>query len=153
YKELTIPAGPGGAFRIERNALHIWPRGDFMMIALPNSDGSFTCTLFWPYEGPNSFAALKTEKEIVGFFEEQFPDAVGLLPNLVEEFTPTPTGGLVTIRCRPWHAGDRVALVGDACHAVVPFLGQGMNAAFEDCSVLVRCLAEHPDDRARALAE
>lgn len=141
YKELTIPAGPGGSYRMEKHALHIWPRGDFMMIALPNLDGSFTCTLFWPFEGPGSFAALQTGGEVLAFFREQFPDAVPLIPTLAGDFLANPTGSLVTIRCQPWHLG-RAVLVGDACHAVVPFLGQGMNAAFEDCTVLVRCLAE-----------
>jgi kynurenine 3-monooxygenase len=141
YKELTIPAGPGGAHRIEKHALHIWPRGSFMMIALPNQDGSFTCTLFWPFEGPNSFAALRTEADVLGFFRSQFGDAVPLLPALADEFLSNPTGSLVTIRCQPWHAG-RAVLLGDACHAVVPFLGQGMNAAFESCTVLYQCLLE-----------
>jgi kynurenine 3-monooxygenase len=141
YKELTIPAGTGGAYRMEKHALHIWPRGNFMMIALPNLDGSFTVTLFWPFEGPNSFAALKTEAQVLAFFRAQFPDAVPLMPALTDEFLTNPTGTLVTIRCRPWHFG-RVVLVGDAGHAVVPFLGQGMNAAFEDCTVLYRCLVE-----------
>jgi kynurenine 3-monooxygenase len=145
YKELTIPAGPGGEHRIEKNALHIWPRGQFMMIALPNADGSFTCTLFWPFEGPNSFAALTSPDAVLAFFERQFPDAVPLLPHLAEEFVQNPTGPLVTVRCRPWHLGGRVVLLGDACHAVVPFLGQGMNAAFEDCSVLVGCIGSHAD--------
>jgi kynurenine 3-monooxygenase len=152
YKELTIPPAPGGSFRMEKHALHIWPRGSFMMIALPNADGSFTCTLFWPYEGPNSFAALTSESAILRFFEAQFPDAVPLLPNLVTEFLHNPTGPLVTIRCKPWHADGRVVLIGDACHAVVPFLGQGMNAAFEDCSVLMKCLEQYPGDRAQAFA-
>jgi kynurenine 3-monooxygenase len=142
YKELTIPAGPGGAFRMDPNALHIWPRGNFMMIALPNLDGSFTCTLFWPFEGPNSFARLNAEAEVLAFFREQFPDAMPLIPQLAHEFLTNPTGAMVTVRCRPWSVG-RAVLVGDACHAVVPFLGQGMNAAFEDCTVLYRCLVEH----------
>jgi kynurenine 3-monooxygenase len=141
YKELTIPAGPGGSYRMEKHALHIWPRGNFMMIALPNRDGSFTCTLFWPLEGPGSFAALQTEGEVLAFFREQFPDAVSLIPTLGKDFLVNPTGSLVTIRCQPWSLG-RAVLVGDACHAVVPFLGQGMNAAFEDCTVLVRCLVD-----------
>jgi kynurenine 3-monooxygenase len=141
YKELTIPAGPGVAFRMEKHALHIWPRGTFMMISLPNRDGSFTCTLFWPFEGPNSFAALKTGTQVLAFFRDQFPDAVPLIPALADEFLTNPTGWLVTIRCQPWYFG-RAVLVGDACHAVVPFLGQGMNAAFEDCSILAGCLAE-----------
>jgi kynurenine 3-monooxygenase len=151
YKELTIPAGAGESFRMEKNALHIWPRGSFMMIALPNADGSFTCTLFWPFEGPNSFAALTDAKAVVAYFEDQFPDAVPLIPTLAEDFLHNPTGSLVTIRCQPWHVGGRVVLLGDACHAVVPFLGQGMNAAFEDCSVLNRCIADK-DDLARAFA-
>jgi kynurenine 3-monooxygenase len=151
YKELTIPAGPGGTFRIEKNALHIWPRGSFMMIALPNLDGSFTCTLFWPFEGPNSFAALRSEVEVLAFFRDQFPDAVPLVPTLAEEFLNNPTGSLVTIRCQPWHAG-RALLVGDACHAVVPFLGQGMNAAFEDCSVLYGCLIDSGWEWQKAIA-
>ena len=141
YKELTIPPGPGGSFLLEKHALHIWPRHSFMLIALPNADGSFTCTLFYPFDGPRSFAALRTPEDVGRFFREQFPDAAALMPHLAEEFFGHPTGPLVTIRCRPWHQG-RVALIGDACHAVVPFLGQGMNAAFEDCTVLHRCLTE-----------
>jgi kynurenine 3-monooxygenase len=143
YKELTIPAGPGGAFQLEKHALHIWPRGSFMMIALPNQDGSFTCTLFWPMEGPHSFAALRAPADILRFFAQEFPDAVPLLPTLVEDFLHNPTGALVTIRCQPWHQGGKAVLIGDACHAVVPFLGQGMNAAFEDCTVLTQCLQSH----------
>jgi kynurenine 3-monooxygenase len=150
YKELTIPAGPNGEFRMEKHALHIWPRGNFMMIALPNRDGSFTCTLFWPFEGPNSFAALRTEAEVQCYFEDQFPDAVPLIPTLAQDFLHNPNGSLVTIRCQPWHIGGRVVLLGDACHAVVPFLGQGMNAAFEDCMVLDRCLTEHGSDYDKA---
>lgn len=147
YKELTIPAGPGGAFRLDPHALHIWPRGQFMMIALPNQDGSFTGTLFWPFEGPNSFAALCTPDAVTAYFREQFADAVPLIPNLADDFLHNPTGALVTIRCQPWHWGERVVLLGDACHAVVPFLGQGMNAAFEDCTVLTECLHRHADRR------
>lgn len=147
YKELAMPAGPGGTFLMEKYALHIWPRHSFMMIALPNRDGSFTCTLFLPYEGRHSFAALKTEAALLQFFREQFPDALPLLPSLAEDFATNPTGGLVTIRCRPWHVDGRVVLIGDACHAVVPFLGQGMNAAFEDCSVLNRCLEIYAPNR------
>jgi kynurenine 3-monooxygenase len=153
YRELTIPPGPGGKFLLEPHALHIWPRGAFMMIALPNADGSFTCTLFWPFEGPDSFAALTGEREVLAYFERQFPDVPELIPTLAHDFLHSPTGSLVTIRCRPWHHADRVVLLGDACHAVVPFLGQGMNAAFEDCVVLADCLARHPADRAAAFAE
>jgi kynurenine 3-monooxygenase len=153
YKELTIPPGPDGSWRMEKNALHIWPRRSFMMIALPNPDGSFTCTLFWEFEGSRSFATIKNDDDVRRFFDEEFPDAVPLMPKLVEEFRSNPTGSLVTIRCAPWYYKDKVALVGDAAHAVVPFYGQGMNAAFEDCVVLDECLAQFPQDRQRAFAE
>jgi kynurenine 3-monooxygenase len=153
YKELTIPPAPDGSWRMEKNALHIWPRKSFMMIALPNPDGSFTCTLFWEFEGPRSFATMKTDEDVRRFFEEEFTDAVPLMPALVDDFRENPTGSLVTIRCAPWFYQDKVALVGDAAHAVVPFYGQGMNAAFEDCVVLDECLAESPHDRGRAFAE
>jgi kynurenine 3-monooxygenase len=153
YKELTIPPAPDGSWRMEKEALHIWPRKSFMMIALPNPDGSFTCTLFWEFEGPRSFASTKTDDDVRRFFAEEFPDAVPLMPKLLEEFRSNPTGSLVTIRCAPWSHKDKVALVGDAAHAVVPFYGQGMNAAFEDCVVLDECLAEFPDNRERAFAE
>ncbi len=123
------------------------------MIALPNPDGSFTCTLFWEWEGPRSFATTTTDDEVRRFFDEEFPDAVPLMPALLEEYRENPTGSLVTVRCAPWHYQDKVALVGDAAHAVVPFYGQGMNAAFEDCVVLDECLAEWPNDRERAFAE
>src|SRR5437660_175219 len=153
YKELTIPPGPNGSWQMEKNALHIWPRKSFMMIALPNPDGSFTCTLFWEFEGPRSFATTKTDDDIRRFFEEEFPDAVPLMPNLLDDFKENPTGSLVTIRCAPWYYKDKIALVGDAAHAVVPFYGQGMNAAFEDCVVLDECLAQFPEDRQRTFAE
>ena len=153
YKELTIPPALDGSWRMEKEALHIWPRKSFMMIALPNPDGSFTCTLFWEFEGPRSFASTKTDDDVRRFFDEEFPDAVRLMPALLEDFKNNPTGSLVTIRCAPWYHKDKVALVGDAAHAVVPFYGQGMNAAFEDCVVLDECLAEFPDNRERAFAE
>jgi kynurenine 3-monooxygenase len=153
YKELTIPPGPDGSWRMEKNALHIWPRKSFMMIALPNPDGSFTCTLFWEFEGPRSFATMKSDEDVRLFFEEEFPDAVPLMRTLLEDFRENPTGSLVTIRCAPWYYRDKVCLVGDAAHAVVPFYGQGMNAAFEDCVVLDECLEEFPEDRERAFSE
>jgi kynurenine 3-monooxygenase len=153
YKELTIPPAPDGGWRMEKEALHIWPRKSFMMIALPNPDGSFTCTLFWEFKGPRSFATTKTDDEVFYFFREEFPDAVPLMPTLLTDFRENPTGSLVTIRCAPWSYKDKVALVGDAAHAVVPFYGQGMNAAFEDCVVLDECLAEYPNNRERAFAE
>ncbi len=153
YKELTIPPASDGSWRMEKNALHIWPRKSFMMIALPNPDSSFTCTLFWEFEGPRSFATTKTDDGVRRFFDEEFPDAVPLMPTLLEDFRQNPTGSLVTIRCSPWYYKDKVALVGDAAHAVVPFYGQGMNAAFEDCVVLDECLEEFPEDRERAFGE
>lgn len=153
YKELAIPPAADGAWRMEKNALHIWPRKSFMMIALPNPDGSFTCTLFWEFKGPRSFETTTADDEVRRFFEEEFPDAVALMPTLLEDFRQNPTGSLVTIRCAPWFYQDKVALLGDAAHAVVPFYGQGMNAAFEDCVVLDECLAGFPNDRARAFAE
>ena len=153
YKELTIPPGPDGSWRMEKNALHIWPRKSFMMIALPNPDGSFTCTLFWEFEGARSFVTTKTDEDVRQFFEEEFPDAVPLMPTLLEDFRHNPTGSLVTIRCAPWFYGDKVCLLGDAAHAVVPFYGQGMNAAFEDCVVMDECLERFPNNRKRAFAE
>ena len=153
YKELTIPPGADGSWRMEKNALHIWPRKSFMMIALPNPDASFTCTLFWEFEGRRSFATMKTDDDVRRFFEEEFPDAVPLMPSLLDDFRNNPTGSLVTIRCAPWFYRDKICLVGDAAHAVVPFYGQGMNAAFEDCVVLDECLEEFPENRESAFAE
>src|SRR5213596_1221555 len=153
YKELTIPPGSDGSWQMERNALHIWPRKSFMMIALPNPDGSFTCTLFWEFEGPRSFTTTRTDDDVRHFFDEEFPDAVPLMPTLLDDFKNNPTGSLVTIRCAPWYYRDRVCLLGDAAHAVVPFYGQGMNAAFEDCIVLDECLGKLADNRERAFAQ
>jgi kynurenine 3-monooxygenase len=153
YKELTIPPALDGSWQMEKNVLHIWPRKSFMMIALPNPDGSFTCTLFWEFEGPRSFTTTKTDDDVRRFFEEEFPDAVPLMPTLLEDFRNNQTGSLVTIRCAPWFYRDKVCLVGDAAHAVVPFYGQGMNAAFEDCVVLDECLQKVPHNRQRAFAE
>ena len=153
YKELTIPPTADGGWRMEKNALHIWPRKSFMMIALPNPDGSFTCTLFWQFDGPRSFASTTTDEQVRRFFGEEFPDAVPLMPALLEDYRENPTGSLVTVRCAPWSYEDKVALVGDAAHAVVPFYGQGMNAAFEDCVVFDECLAGFPNDRRRAFHE
>jgi kynurenine 3-monooxygenase len=153
YKELTIPPGPDGSWRMEKNALHIWPRKSFMMIALPNPDASFTCTLFWEFEGPRSFATTKSDEDVLGFFKEEFPDAIPFMPTLPEDFRQNPTGSLVTIRCAPWFYRDKICLVGDAAHAVVPFYGQGMNAAFEDCVVLDECLEKFPENRERGFAE
>jgi kynurenine 3-monooxygenase len=146
YKELTIPPGPDGAFKLEKNALHIWPRGGFMLIALPNIDGGFTATLFLPNDGPQSFAALRTEAQVAAFFDTHFADAVPLIENLTGGFFDNPVGMLGTIRCDRWHHGGDALIMGDAAHAIVPFHGQGMNAGFEDCMALDLCLDELGDD-------
>ena len=142
YKELTIPAGPEGKYQLELGALHIWPRGGFMLIALPNPGGDFTLTLFLPNDGPHSFSKLQTVDEIESFFDTHFGDVRALLPDLVETFQRNPVGILGTVRCDGWHDAGRILLVGDAAHAVVPFHGQGMNLAFEDCVLLDRILDE-----------
>lgn len=149
YKELSMPPRADGTHALPPNVLHIWPRRSFMMIALPNPDGSFTCTLFWPFEGPGGFAQLRTPEEIRRYFEQQFPDAVPLIPSLVEDYQRNLVGSLVTVRCAPWHIDGRVALIGDAAHAIVPFYGQGMNAGFEDCSVLHRIMRQYAPDYPR----
>ncbi|CAN5285361.1 NAD(P)/FAD-dependent oxidoreductase [soil metagenome] len=136
YKELSIPPAEGGGYRMEHSALHIWPRKSFMLIALPNLDGSFTCTLFLAFEGAIAFENLTTEAQVQAFFQEQFPDVVELMPNYVEEFFGNPTSSLVTVKCYPWVFADKIALMGDAAHALVPFYGQGMNSGFEDCTVM-----------------
>jgi kynurenine 3-monooxygenase len=143
YKELNIPAAEDGSFQMEKNALHIWPRGNYMMIALPNVDGSFTCTLFFPFEGSPSFSELTDKEKVKAFFEEQFADAVPLMPTLLEDFFNNPTSSLVTVKCHPWIKNNRFALIGDAAHAIVPFFGQGMNCGFEDCSVLNSLITQY----------
>ncbi len=141
YKELVIPPDDKGGFRMEKNALHIWPRNQYMLIALPNTDGSFTVTLFYPYDG---FEKLKTPEDVAAFFKRDFPDAVPLMPSLAEDFFANPTGSLVTVKCAPWNDGHRV-LIGDAAHAIVPFFAQGMNSGFEDCALLNSLIGENPD--------
>ena len=147
YKELTIPAGDDGSFQLEPNALHIWPRGHYMMIALPNSDGSFTCTCFWPIEGTDSFANVDSPETIQAFFSTHFPDAAALMPQLVHEYNDNPVGPLGTVHCSCYHHEGTAVLLGDAAHAIVPFFGQGMNAAFQDCLRLASCLSVHEDQR------
>ena len=146
YKELIIPPGKNGEFLMEKNALHIWPRGSFMMIALPNPDGNFTCTLFMPFTGEKSFEKLKTKEQITAFFNEEFADAVSLMPTLIEDFITNPTASLVTVKCFPWTFDNKIALIGDAAHAIVPFYGQGMNCCFEDCVVLNELVEKHKDN-------
>ena len=151
YKEFLIPAGAGSQWALAPHALHIWPRGGFMLIALPNPDGSFTATLFLAAQGAPGFAALSTPGAAHAFFAEQFPDALALLPDFDAQFARNPQGKLGTLYCWPWQA-ERVLLIGDAAHAIVPFHGQGLNCGFEDCVLLVSLLVESPD-RVSALAQ
>ncbi len=153
YKELNIPAGENGNFKMEKNALHIWPRGTFMLIALPNLDGSFTCTLFHPFAGEEGLNNLNTKEKALDFFKKYFPDSLSLVENLQESFFANPTGSLITVKCGPWYYKDKVALLGDACHAIVPFFGQGMNAAFEDCTILNECIEKYGDDWSKVYHE
>jgi len=152
YKELSIPAGPDGHYQLDPNALHIWPRGGFMLIALPNPGGDFTLTLFLPNEGPGSFAELRDSASVVAFFETHFPDAAALIPNLVDDMLNHPLGVLGTVRCRHWHDRGNVLLLGDAAHAIVPFHGQGMNLAFEDCVLLDHIVTELGSDWSNVFA-
>jgi len=145
YKELEIPPGPNGEFLMEPNALHIWPRHEFMMIALPNPNATFTCTLFAPFEGDGGFDSLTSDDDVLAYFREHFADALPLMPTLLEDWRSNPTSRLGTVFCGPWHVGDWAMLIGDAAHAIVPFYGQGMNCCFEDCFVLDQLLAESDD--------
>ena len=153
YKELTIPAGPNGNPLLEPNALHIWPRGNHMLIALPNIDGTFACILFLPFEGADSFASLSSEMDVIHFFQERFPDVNRLMPQLAENYAANPTGAMVTVKCSPWHVNGRTLLLGDAAHAIVPFFGQGINCGFEDCTYLVELLDRYGADWTRVFAE
>ncbi len=146
YKELNIPANADGTHKLDKNSLHIWPRGEFMLIALPNLDGSFTGTLFMPFEGNHSFAALNNREQVEAFFKQHLPDTIDVIPKLSEDFFKNPTSALVTMQCYPWTFEDKVALIGDACHAIVPFYGQGMNAGFEDITVLFDLMEQFGDD-------
>lgn len=151
YKEFLIPAGNAGHFKMESNALHIWPRESFMLIALPNPDGSFTSTLFFPFEGKLSFASLDSDAKVRDLFQTYFPDASELMPGLLEDFKTNPTSSLVTIQCYPW-VRNKTLLIGDAAHAIVPFYGQGMNAGFEDCSILNSMLDQYHDNWEETIA-
>ena len=145
YKELTIPPGKNGDFQIDSNSLHIWPRGQFMLIGLPNTDRSFTCTLFMPNEGDESFESLKTEADIVDFFSTHFSDVLPFLKFFPQSYFENPTGRLATVYANNWYYKN-FCLIGDAAHAVVPFFGQGMNASFEDCIVLMDCVDSGDDN-------
>lgn len=153
YKELSIPPADGGGFRLERDALHIWPRSSYMLIALPNADGSFTCTLFYPNEGPESFAAMDTFEKFKKFMASEFPDTVPHILELESEYYNNPVGKLGTLKCYPWKLGNAAVLIGDAAHAIVPFYGQGMNASFEDCYTLNECIDRHGDNWTKILEE
>jgi len=153
YKELTIPAGPGGKHKLETHALHIWPRGNYMLIALPNIDGTFACILFLPFAGADSFEQLNTRSSAEGLFQSSFPDAVKIMPDLADNFFANPTGSMVTIKCSPWHVGGCALLLGDAAHAIVPFFGQGINCGFEDCTVLLALLDRYELDWPRIFTE
>lgn len=145
YKELTIAPNPDGTHKLDKNSFHIWPRGRFMFIAMPNLDGSFTCTLFLPFEGEVSFESLTTREEAREFFRHYFPDVTGEIENLAGDFFRNPTSAMVTMKCYPWTYWDKIALVGDSAHAVVPFYGQGMNAGFEDIFELDNLMRQYGD--------
>jgi len=153
YKELTIPASPEGKHQLETHALHIWPRGNHMLIALPNIDGTFACILFLPFEGRDSFASLTTQAQVARFFRSSFPDAVSLMPQLADNYFANPTGAMVTVKCSPWHVEGKALLLGDAAHAIVPFFGQGLNCGFEDCTVLAELIDREDADWLRIFAE
>jgi len=152
YREILLPANEDGSYKLEKNALHIWPRGRFMLIALPNEDGSFTCTLFMPFEGENSFSQLTSKEDVDRFFKETFPDFYELMPNIGDAWEDHPLSSLAITRCYPWHHG-KAALMGDAAHATVPFYGQGMNAGFEDCTVMNDLMIKHNHDWDKIFAE
>ena len=145
YREILLPANEDGSYKLDKNALHIWPRGRFMLIALANEDGSFTCTLFMPYEGENSFETLTSKEAVDSFFKNTFPDFYTMMPNIAEAWEDHPLSSLAIVRCYPWTHG-KTALMGDAAHATVPFYGQGMNCGFEDCSVMWELMQKHNED-------
>ena len=146
YREILLPANPDGSYRMDKNALHIWPRGRFMLIALANEDGSFTCTLFMPHDGgENSFSSLNSKEKVNDFFKNTFPDFYAMMPDIADAWEDHPLSSLAIMRSYPWHHG-KIAMMGDAAHATVPFYGQGMNAGFEDCSVMWRLMQKHNED-------
>jgi len=142
YKEIEMHPSETGGYRMAEDGLHIWPRGKFMFMALPNPGGSFTCTLFAPFEGDESFENITSDEEVIGFFKKHFPDSIPHLPNLINDWNSNPVSSMCTVKCYPWNDTGRVALIGDSAHAIVPFYGQGMNCGFEDCTVLSTLLDE-----------
>ncbi|MGB0195553.1 MAG: FAD-dependent oxidoreductase, partial [Flavobacteriales bacterium] len=153
YKEIEMRPTADGQFKMEADALHIWPRGEFMLMGLPNPDGTFTCTVFAPYDGPNGLNGLDTEAAVTAYFSMHFPDVIPLIPDFAAQWLANPTSSLVMTQCYPWHHGDAVCLMGDAAHAIVPFYGQGMNSGMEDCSVLSELLdsMESSEDWAKTM--
>lgn len=152
YREILLPANEDGSYKLDKNALHIWPRGRFMLIALPNEDGSFTCTLFMPFNGPNSFETLTSKEAVDNFFQSTFPDFYTMMPNIADAWEDHPLSSLAIVRCYPWTHG-KTALMGDAAHATVPFYGQGMNCGFEDCSVMWELMQKHNEDWPKVFEE
>jgi kynurenine 3-monooxygenase len=153
YREILLPANPDGSYKLDKNTLHIWPRGRFMLIALPNFDGSFTCTLFMPHEGHEyCFNNLTSKDKVEKFFKEVFPNFFEMMPNIADAWEDHPLSSLAIIRCFPWTHG-KTALMGDAAHATVPFFGQGMNAGFEDCSVMYSLMKKHNEDWEKVFKE
>ncbi|MBT8319799.1 MAG: FAD-dependent monooxygenase, partial [Gramella sp.] len=153
YKELTIAAKQDGTHKLDKNSFHIWPRGRFMFIAMPNLDGSFTCTLFLPFEGEVSFESIRNKEDARSFFSTYFPNVMDDIENLLEDFFKNPTSAMVTMKCYPWTYWDKVALVGDSAHAIVPFYGQGMNAGFEDIYALYQIIGKYGDNWERIFEE
>lgn len=145
YKELLLPANEDGTHKLDKNCLHIWPRGEYMLIALPNLDGSYTCTLFFPFEGETSFESLKTNADVDQFFSTVFPDFFAIMPEVADEYFSNQSSSLAIIRCEPWNYKGQIQLMGDACHAIVPFYGQGMNSGFEDCSIFNEMIENEKD--------
>ncbi|HZI20306.1 MAG TPA: NAD(P)/FAD-dependent oxidoreductase [Pyrinomonadaceae bacterium] len=153
YRELRIPAAPDGSYKVDPNVLHVWPRGECLLLAMANADGTFTCTCILPFEGERSFQALDTEERVMEFFRANFSDAVPLIPHLAEQFMQARTAEFITTTTSRWYYEDKVVILGDACHTVTPFYGQGMNAALEDCIALDQCIGKHGDDWRAAFAE
>jgi kynurenine 3-monooxygenase len=153
YKELRVPPDADGKWAAEKNVIHIWPRGNYMLIGFPNLDGSFTCSLHIPFEGPLSFASIKTKDALLSFFQNSFPDVVPHMPDLVKDFFTHPANSMVTIKCSPWSYEGKVSLIGDAAHSIFPSYGQGANAGFEDCATLSDCMEQYGDDWTTLLKE